>query len=261
MPEKLRIPSADAVLDATDHAGPDPAVVLLNGAFGTQRDWNRVITALGGTYRIISFDERARGRSTRSSDYSFAGCLEDLDAVLATTGLTGTARPILVGWSYGAAVAVRYAADHPDAVTGLVLIDGAFPISMQSAEERAKTRSTFRKMGPLMRLLALFGRSTTMSPDEAATVNIELDDVLGQLGPAYDRITCPVRFLIASTRHPGATDEQLRTMRAAIDPVIAAHPNITVDARLPCSHLQILSKYPDSVVTAIQHAAPSAPTP
>lgn len=47
-------------------------------------------------------DERARGRSKTSSDYSFAAAVRDVDAVLAARDVD---RALLVGWSYGAFVA------------------------------------------------------------------------------------------------------------------------------------------------------------
>jgi pimeloyl-ACP methyl ester carboxylesterase len=65
-----------------------------------------VIAELGTTWRHISYVERARGRSKRSADYSFEACLRDLDAVLKATDVD---LPLLVGWSYGAALAMRSA--------------------------------------------------------------------------------------------------------------------------------------------------------
>ncbi len=44
-------------------------------------------------------------------DYSFEGCLRDVDAVVAVTGVD---RPVLVGWFYGAALAAHWADRNPD---------------------------------------------------------------------------------------------------------------------------------------------------
>jgi pimeloyl-ACP methyl ester carboxylesterase len=94
-------------------------------------------------------------------------------------------RPVLVGWSHGATLAVRYAARHPEQVTGLVLVDGAYPITMLDAAARAKAHAQFRRIGWMMRILAAFGRSARMSPDQAADVTIEVDQVSGELGPEF----------------------------------------------------------------------------
>ncbi|GAB3242573.1 hypothetical protein GCM10027535_57330 [Mycolicibacterium hippocampi] len=66
---------------------------------------------LGPRWRHGTYDERARGRSKRPMDYSFEGCLRDVDAVVAVTGVD---RPVLVGWFYGAALAAHWADRNPD---------------------------------------------------------------------------------------------------------------------------------------------------
>ncbi|MEV6102884.1 alpha/beta fold hydrolase [Nocardia sp. NPDC051981] len=47
------------------------------------------------------------GRSKKSADYSFEACLRDIDAVTAARDVR---RPLIVGWSYGAALALQWAA-------------------------------------------------------------------------------------------------------------------------------------------------------
>lgn len=76
------VPVDDTALAVTDTGGPGLPVVYLNGSYASQSHWRRVITALGDGYRHITYDERARGRSRRSEDYSFEGCVRDVDAVL-----------------------------------------------------------------------------------------------------------------------------------------------------------------------------------
>ena len=81
-----------------DTGGRGRPVVYLNGAYADQSHWRRVIADLGSDYRHITYDERARGKSKRSADYSFEACLRDVDAVLKARAVD---RPLLVGWSYG----------------------------------------------------------------------------------------------------------------------------------------------------------------
>src|SRR5215468_7177116 len=80
------VPVDDTALAVTDTRGPGRPVVYLNGAYAGQRHWRPVIAELGSDWRHISYDERARGRSKRSADYSFEACLRDVGAVLETTG-------------------------------------------------------------------------------------------------------------------------------------------------------------------------------
>jgi hypothetical protein len=90
-----------------------------------------------------------------------------------------------------------------------------------------------------------------MSADQAANVNIELDDILGKLRSSYQNILCPTYFICASKRSMGGTDEQFRKMRASVEPLVAQQQNVSIFETLPCTHLEILSKYPDTIVAAI----------
>src|SRR3954452_17561822 len=144
MSRQHMIPAADTRLYTVDAPGGRPAVLFLSGGFGTVQNWNRVIRRLDGKHRTVRFDARARGKSGRSSDYSVQAAVDDVGRVIDATGIE---RPILVGWSHGATVAVRYAAQHTARVGGLVLIDGAFPIAMFDEAGKEKVRAQFRRLG------------------------------------------------------------------------------------------------------------------
>ena len=103
------LPVDDTSLFVQDTGGPGRPVVYLNGAYADQKHWKRVIADLGPGYRHITYDERARGKSKRSADYSFEGALRDLDAVLKARGVE---QPLLVGWSYGGIIGWHWA-DRP----------------------------------------------------------------------------------------------------------------------------------------------------
>jgi pimeloyl-ACP methyl ester carboxylesterase len=116
----------------------------------------------GSTAPSASTPERAENRGT-SADYSVQGAVDDIGHVIDATGIE---RPILVGWSYGATIAVRYTAQHPLQIRGLVLIDGACPIAMFDEAGKQKVCAQFRRLGWIMRILAALGRSARMSADE-----------------------------------------------------------------------------------------------
>ena len=212
MSRQLTIPAADTRLYAVDAPGGTPALLFLSGGFGTVQNWSRVIRRLDGKYRTVRFDARARGKSGRSADYSVQAAVDDIGRVIDATGIE---RPILVGWSHGATVAVRYAAQHPGRVGGLVLIDGAYPIAMFDEAGKQKVRTQFRRLGWIMRILAALGRSARMSPAESADVVIEMDAVNGELGPDFAALECPTVFVVGTGAHSGATEDEMRTVRAA----------------------------------------------
>jgi pimeloyl-ACP methyl ester carboxylesterase len=227
-------------------------VLFLSGGFGTVRNWSRVVRQLDGKYRAVRFDARARGKSEKSSDYSIQGAVDDVGRVIEATGLE---TPIVVGWSYGATIAVRYAAQHLERVGGLVLIDGAYPISVFDEAGKEKVRTQFRRLGWLMRIMAVFGRSARMSHSEAAEAVIEMDAVNGALGPDLAALTCPTVFVVGSGGHSGATEEVMKPVRAAVTVAEEGNDLVSVFATTPHSHTQILSKAPDVVVAAIEDVA------
>jgi pimeloyl-ACP methyl ester carboxylesterase len=250
MARELVIPAADTRLYAIDEPGGMPALLFLSGGFGTVRDWSGVIGRLRGKYRTVQFDARARGKSGRSADYSVQAAVDDSGRVIDATGIE---RPILVGWSHGATIAVRYAAQHPARVGGLVLVDGAYPISMFEETGKERVRTQFRRLGWVMRIMAALGRSARMSPAEAADVVIEMDAVNGALGPDFAALECPTVFVIGSGAHPGATEDEMRTVRAAVTDAEESNERVSAFATTPHNHTHILRKDPDTVVAAIEH--------
>ena len=72
------------------------------------------------------FDLRGRGRSAQlPAPYGMAAHVADLVAVLDQVGATSV---VLGGHSMGAYVAARLAAEHPQRVSKLVVVDGGLPI-------------------------------------------------------------------------------------------------------------------------------------
>jgi pimeloyl-ACP methyl ester carboxylesterase len=246
-PRELTLPAADTRLHVVEDTGSEPALLFLSGGFATVKNWDRVIRLLDGRYRAVRFDARARGKSGRSADYSAQGAVEDVGRVIDATGIE---RPILVGWSYGATIAVSYASRHPARVGGLVLVDGAYPIAMFDEAGKQKVRDQFRRLGWVMRILAAFGRSARMSPSESAEVVIEMDAVNGGLD--FAALQCPTEFVVGTGAHSGATEEEMRTVRAAVTDAVESNERVSVFSTTPHKHTQILGKAPDTVVAAIE---------
>jgi len=243
------VPTADTQLYAVDIPGGPPPLLFLSGGFGTVQNWNRVIQRLAGSYRTVRFDARARGKSATSADYSVQAAVDDVGRVIEATGIDG---PILVGWSYGATLAVRFAAHHPQQVGGLVLIDGAYPIAMFDEAGKEKVRAQFRRLGWIMRILAALGRSARMSPAESAAVVIDMDAANGELRPEFAALECPTVFVVGTGAHSGATEEQMRTVRAAAAEAEASNKRVSVFATTPHKHTQILNKASETVAAAIE---------
>ena len=103
--------------------GAGVPVVLFHGAAGTLHDFDYVLDTLASEFRVCVFDRPGHGYSDtlpagRDDARAQAQLFRD-----ALAGL-GIASPVLVGYSWGAALALRYALDYPDEVGALVLIGG-----------------------------------------------------------------------------------------------------------------------------------------
>jgi pimeloyl-ACP methyl ester carboxylesterase len=101
-------------------------VVLIGGFVEPSWVWSKVGRLLGRTHRVVALDLPPFGYSLRRGPYTLARWVELTRAVSARLRLT---RPIVVGHSLGAAVAVDDALVHPRGVSAIVLLDGdALPV-------------------------------------------------------------------------------------------------------------------------------------
>ncbi|WP_202873078.1 alpha/beta fold hydrolase [Kribbella capetownensis] len=109
------------------HGGGPPIVRVATWMTHLEFDWESPVwrhwlDALGDGHTLIRYDERGCGLSDRDvDDISFDAWVADLEAVVDAAGVD---RFALLGVSAGAAVAVAYAARHPERLTHLVLYGG-----------------------------------------------------------------------------------------------------------------------------------------
>ncbi|MGC5291153.1 alpha/beta fold hydrolase [Micromonospora sp. DT231] len=249
------VPVDDTALAVTDTGGPGVPVVYLNGQFATQGYWRRVIADLGTGWRHVTYDERARGRtSKRSADYSFEAAVRDVDAVLAARGVD---RALVVGWSYGAVVGAHWASRNPGRTVGAVLVDGAFPHDWLDEAMEQRIRKMFRRMNVFMPLLRPTGLTPRMNAEQMADSNIELGRLSREreLGPLLDSITVPVRYVVASGTSLGSRGDEQEKIRASLDAVTARNPHIQIAAKVTSNHGAILKKDFRAVADAVREVA------
>jgi pimeloyl-ACP methyl ester carboxylesterase len=248
------LPVEDTALAVTDTGGSGIPVIYLNGQFATQGYWRRVIAELGTQWRHITYDERSRGKSKRSADYSFEAAVRDVDAVLAARGVD---RALLVGWSYGAYVAANWASRNPGRTVGAVLVDGAQPYDWLDDAMELRIRKLFRRLGWVLPLLRPTGLTPRMSAAQQADSNIELGKLGSErvLGAVLDDITVPTRYVVASGRSFGSRGDEQERIRAGLDAVTARNPNIRVSAKVPSNHGSILRKDFRTIAEVVRETA------
>jgi len=249
------VPVDDTALAVTDTGGPGIPVVYLNGQFATQGYWRRVTAELGTEWRHITYDERARGRkSKRSADYSFEAAVRDVGAVLAARDVD---RALAVGWSYGAFVAAHWASRNPDRTLGAVLVDGAYPYDWLDESMEQRIRKLFRRMGWFTPLLRPTGLTPRMTAEQQADSNIELGRLSREreLGPVLDRITVPVRYVVASGASLGSRGDEQEQIRTSLEAVTKRNPDIKISAKVASNHGAILKKDFPAIAEAVREVA------
>lgn len=244
----------DTALAVTDTGGTGMAVVYLNGQFATQGYWKKVVADLGPGFRHVTFDERARGKSKTSADYSFDTCVRDVDAVLAARGVE---RALVAGWSYGAFVAAHWAGGNPTRAVGAVLVDGAQPYNWLDDAMEARIRKLFKRLRPITAVLRPTGLTPRMSADQQAESNIELGRISREsaLGPVLDGITVPTRYVVASGSSFGSRGDEQERIRAVLDDVVARNENLRISAKVASTHDHILRKDFRAVADAVREVA------
>lgn len=103
-------------------AADGPPVLLIHGAASNSSDMQiSLVPALSHAYRVISYDRPGLGRS-RGRPYGAGRLAGQAEAAARVIAAMLDDRPVVVGHSFGGAVALRLALDYPDKVRGLVLI-------------------------------------------------------------------------------------------------------------------------------------------
>lgn len=108
-----------------EQTGPSdaPTVMFVHGYGCAHDDWSNQVAAMAPRFRCIAIDLPGHGRSLPSGTpdlRSIAGEIDDLRKSL------GCERMTIIGHSMGAKIVREVYAINPDAIAGLVMIDGSF---------------------------------------------------------------------------------------------------------------------------------------
>lgn len=123
-----------------------PPVVLVHGFASSLFTWKDVLPALSRSHDVIALDLPGFGLSDLPADLSF----EDLpSAVLGLMERLGVERAALVGNSMGGAVAAMVAAEHPERVSALVLVDAA-GFNLEPKDQPPMVRLITSPVAPLL---------------------------------------------------------------------------------------------------------------
>jgi pimeloyl-ACP methyl ester carboxylesterase len=255
--------------------GAGRPVVVIPGLFGAIEGFRRVSDSLVASgYRVLVVEPLGVGSSSRPSraDYSLTAQAERVAAVIDEFGMQPA---VVVAHSVGGAIAFRLAVLHPELVATVISLEGG-------PSETVATPGLRRALqwAPLLRLLGsgpLRGRiarnlreasgDTTWLSDSVVRVytrgpardlGATLRALRGMveavepwpLGPALERIACPVVLIQGLAPHEGGPNEAARGKMATI-------PGFTLET-LPGVGHYAFEEAPNLVVGVIRRVAPAA---
>ena len=120
----MRIIETNGVELAVEDVGEGPTVVLLHGFPELAFSWRHQVPVLAAAgYRVIAFDQRGYGKSSKPSDVSQYGLEMLVDDVVGVMDAIGVDAATVVGHDWGSIVAYTTAVTHPDRVAGVISLN------------------------------------------------------------------------------------------------------------------------------------------
>ncbi len=127
-----------------DWGGSGRPIVLLHGLSSNAYLWAFTAPILAKGFRVVGLDMRGHGLSAKARQgYDFPTMVGDVKAFVDALGLE---KPIVVGHSWGGNVAMQFAVDFPDSVSGVVGVDGG--IVDPSSFSEAKWEELVKELAP-----------------------------------------------------------------------------------------------------------------
>ncbi len=243
--------------------GPNlPPILLIHGLASAARIWDFVAPLLAGRgYVVTALDQRGHGESDKpDTGYDFATIIADDAAVLKALAIE---RPIIAGHSWGAMVALQYAATHVGNVTALVLVDGAtnqFSLRPHWSREQAvidlapprfagtprETFLSYFRSGPLgqqwtPQLEDSILHIVQLHEDDTVAPRLDFENHLQIIAAMWDQplfdlysqVRCPIKIIVAEQQPATETQEMYMRMRQqGIAHIQALRPDICV-MRMP----------------------------
>ena len=268
----------------------DCVVLAAHGVTATLMTWRSVARELDERVCLLAPDLRGRGRSAGlPGPYGMAAHVADLVAVL---DYVEAPAAILVGHSMGAYLAERLAAEQPERVAGLVLLDAGLPFpDVDDAEKVLDAAAS----GAVMRLGITFPSvddyvrgwrahpafarawnedveayarydlvedgGVSRSAASAPAVGTDTSEMVRDSATrtALDRVRAPVQLLRAER---GLFDADPMIPADALREFAAAYPDVRVEEVADVNHYTLVmgrSPGPHRVVAAIQAQCAASP--
>lgn len=188
-----------------------PPMILLHGVTSHARYWDHIAREFRDAYRVLAVDMRGFGDSQWSSDqaYESADLASDVTALFAALELSGA---VIVGASWGGLVGMIHAAEHPETVSKLVLVDIGCEFGQTETEipQRSWEFADYRELEVAERSVNPYPALWTMRPGLRAECREQDGKLVRKQDPVYaarwpfrnttywdyaQRLRCPVLLI------------------------------------------------------------------
>ncbi len=95
-------------------------VVIIHGLYGSSDNWLSVAKKLSSRYHVYLIDQRNHGRSPNSEEHSYEAMKNDLAEFFDQQKIE---KAIVLGHSMGGKTAMCFAADYPERIEKLIVVD------------------------------------------------------------------------------------------------------------------------------------------
>ena len=232
------VPGDDIKLGATRWPGVGPPVVLLHGLASQRRFWNLVVPHLvspaGAGLPVLAIDQRGHGDADRpEASYDLSQVAGDLAIAMDAVGWS---RAIVVGHSWGGAVAATFAAEHAERTLAVVGIDGGTSPPVPAGRDRTEIRKRLeppRLAMPPAELEAMIRSRTaggSANADEVAAAVLPIFEV-GPDGLARARLPFDIHMKIVDSLLDYDAPATLARIRAPMWFVACGWPGDDLDQR------------------------------
>ena len=239
-----------------DWGGSGRQVVLLHGLASTCHIWDLVAPILAEEFAVIAVDQRGHGISDKpDSGYDFASVSLDLLGVIEARNME---KPVIVGHSWGADVALEFSVAHPGVAGGICFVDGGMiepsarpgmtleqarvdmapPVfagmTLQALKERFANRQRPFPLPPEFDRVLLCNFEAlpdgTVQTCLSRENHIRIIDALWEHHPSqlYPRVPCPVLMLPARMANDDSVAERTFRRQESVDRAQALIPRVRV---------------------------------
>jgi pimeloyl-ACP methyl ester carboxylesterase len=201
--------------------GSGPALVLVHGLGAQLRNFTyALVELLEPNFRVICVDRPGCGYSTRPRQVS-ASLTGQADTIAKLLELLSLERPLVVGHSYGGAVALALALNHPERVGGLGLL-----APLTHAQDAAP--AAFRDLVIPSRFLRMIVAWTIAAPVSMAASTKILDMVFRPDGVPADFATAAGGLLALRPRQFFAASSDLVDVNDDLPSMVLRYPSIRI---------------------------------